>query len=202
MTKRPVPGEYKFFDISVEQSSIGSTGTIAEASILTISQGTSENERIGRRIILKHIELHYFVTLPAVAVVAPHPNGDLIRIILYLDKQCNKATATVANIMQQSNVIGFYNLTNVEGRFEILMDRTHEVNYNTVSGTSAATFFSCGEHFLQSTFSAHLDLPILYNTTDGGTVADLQSNNIGVLLFTRQNNAEFESVFRVRFLDN
>jgi len=193
--------EYKFLDTTVNQSSISSSGTIAKASLVEIQQGQNESERIGRKVLLKYIECRYIILLPARVGVNPVPNGDIIRTIVYLDKQCNGAAAAVADIMEQQQENGLYNLTNVPGRFEILLDRTEPINYNTISKTSAGDFYSTGELYSYYKWSMDLLLPVLYNSPSTMSIADLASNNIGVLLISTDNNAQWTGFFRVRFSD-
>ena len=127
--------ELKFRDFSTDLPTMATAGTIRE-SMVTISQGTGESQRIGRKCTIKAINWRFKVELPITTGTSAQPS-DVVRIILYLDKQCNGAAATVTNILENALYQSFNNLAN-KSRFRTLMDRTYDMNYTAAAGDGAA----------------------------------------------------------------
>lgn len=186
-------GELKFHDVDVDDAVVAANGTIAANSINLIPQGTTESERIGRKAIIKNIGWRYALTLGSTATSAS--TSDVVRVILYLDTQCNGAAATVTDILESDNYQSFNNLSN-KGRFRILMDRTHGLSSQSGVGSTAAF----GETVVNGTFYKKCALPIEFSSTTGA-LTEIRSNNLGVLLLSQSGLCIFESKFRLRFTD-
>ncbi len=193
-------GEMKFHDLTVDDAAIATAGTIAEDSANVIAQGNTESQRIGRKVTVKRIHWKYDVTLPAAANQDDVPNGDVARIILYLDKQANGATALVADILETANYQSFYQLAN-SNRFRILMDKTHNIRH-TVSQTDGASTGSYGAVRHAYTFNKLCNIPIEYdNSATTGVITSQRSNNIGVLTISALGTSGFASQMRLRYTD-
>ena len=129
------------------------------------------------------------------ANVAP---ANTARMIMYLDKQCNGTAAVAGDIMEQANWQSFRNLAN-SGRFTILMDKM--VNLTPTNLTYDGTNFDASDVFMDGQFHKKCNIPIEYSGTTGA-IGEIRSNNIGLLVFSRQNNAlRLDSEVRLRFDD-
>ncbi len=189
--------ELKFHDVDLDDALISSSGTIT-ASINLIPQGVTEVERIGRKAVIKQINWRYQLKLAEQDAQATPVASDTIRIILYVDSQTNGATAAVTDVLETANYQSFNNLVN-RGRFRILMDRTHAVNLMTLASDGAGVVSSAS---LKQNYSFYKScaLPIEFNAATGA-IAEIKSNNIGVLVISNAGTINLESKFRLRFTD-
>ncbi len=191
-------GELKFHDLDIDDATVATGGNIAEDSCNVIAQGTTESTRLGRKLTIKNIGWRFRVSLPATST--PGDTSDEIRVILYLDKQANGATATVTGILESSDYQSFNNLAN-KSRFRILMDRTYSVV--SKSGSFDGTNDQFGEDTIDDKFFKRCNIPIEYdNSFSTGVITTIRSNNIGVLLLSFSGLGAFSSKMRLRFSDS
>ncbi len=190
-------GELKFHDVDLDDSTISTTGTVT-ASINLIPQGVTEITRVGRKCTLRSIMWRYDVSLAEVDAQPTAVSGDIVRMILFIDKQANGATATVLDILKSTDYQSFNNLNN-SGRFRTLMDKSIALNYLTL-GSDGGGVVSSAEIIRQGTFFKKINLPVEFSAATGA-ITEIRSNNIGVLLISRNGIGIFNSKFRVRFSD-
>lgn len=186
--------ELKFHDVTANVTGISTVGNIAADSLNEIAQGTTESQRIGRKCTIRNMSMRFRFDLnPESAAV---DNATVCRVIVYIDKQCNGATAAVTDILETANVYAYRNLAN-SGRFRTLMDRFYVLNAQNGTATSTGKYSVFGQMFWS------LNLPIEYSSTTGA-ISEIRSNNIGVMVIYDQNtvDADFESYFRLRFSDS
>ncbi len=192
--------ELKFHDLDIDDATIAANGTIAEDSVLTIAQGTTESTRIGRKLTVKSINWRMQIKL--LASTATAATSDSIRVILYLDKQTNGAAATVTDILEADDFQSFNNLAN-KSRFRTLMDRNYDMVAKSGSGRGSTDTLAFGEDVVNDTFFKRCNIPIEYdNSAADGTIGTMRSNNIGVLLLASSGSVQFGSKMRIRFSDN
>ncbi len=187
------PGtELKFHDIAVNDAVIAAGGTIVVSSCNLIAQGDGESQRIGRKVTIKSINWRYSIQIET---ATSNVGDDIIRLVLYQDKQANGATSAVLGVYEDNDYQTFRNLTN-KGRFRILMDRTYALN--TVAGSGNGTNsrqFSAG---IQGTFFKKCNIPVEFSA-GAGALTEITSNNIGVIAFSRTGRCELQSAMRIRF---
>ncbi len=191
-------GELKFHDVALDDAVIASGGNITP-TINIIPQGVTEIQRIGRKCTLRSVHWKYRVDLPEVNAVATPNTIDEVRVIMYLDKQCNGLTAAATDILETATIRSFRNLAN-SGRFTILMDRLHVLNWGTLA-SSVATEVQQAEVVREFSFNKKCEIPIEFNAGNG-TLGEIRSNNLGVLLVGLNGTAGFLSSIRLRFSDN
>ncbi len=193
-----VTGELKFHDLDINDSAIAIGATIAEDSCITIAQGTDESTRVGRKVTVRSLHWRFSIAQNSVADSADPPKGDVVRILLYLDKQANGATAATTDILESADYQSFNNLAN-KRRFRTLMDRTYTVGYDLSQpdGTNTGAY---PETLQEDSFHKKVNIPIEY-TGSTGAIAQVTSNNIGVMTLSKNGTATFESKMRVRFSD-
>ncbi len=189
--------ELKFLDTTVNDAIVAATGGITD-TVLVIPQGVTESERVGRKCMLRQIHWRYQVSLAERDAVADPVAGDSLRIILYQDKQCNGATAAIGDVLATASVRSFRDLANT-GRFNILMDKIHNINYMTLASDGAGVV-SQAEHVQNYTYTKLCNLPIEYSSTTGA-IGEIKSNNIGILLISSSGVVRFDSTLRIRFSD-
>ncbi len=194
-------GELKFFDRTLDDAVVAVAGTVVD-SINLIAQGVTENTRIGRKCTIKSINWRYQVKLPAVDAQALPGKPDTIRIIMYLDKQCNGVTAAAtgdSGILAAASWQSFNDLANT-GRFNILHDKM--ITLNPSAGLSdGAGLASTAEVIREGSYYKKCNIPLEFSDT-AGAIGELRSNNIGVLLLSSAGLCGFLSRVRVRFSDS
>ncbi len=186
--------EKKFFDGSKGNTSVSATGTITDDSLVEIPQGDGESNRDGRKVIVKSI--HVKGLCKADSTSAPTETGNRIRIIMYLDKQVNGATAAVTDLLEDADINGFRNLTN-SGRFTFLYDRSYDLN--NMAGAFDGTNDQFGELHLGFSINKTVEIPVQYNST-AGAITEITSNNIGMLFIDEEGNSTVQYRWRVRFV--
>lgn len=191
-------GEKKFHDVDVDDGSIAQNGTILNGGTLnTIATGTGESARIGRKIVIRNINWRWNLHQQSAASASAMAN--CYRIIFYLDRQANGATAAVTDILETDNYQSFLNLAN-SSRFRILYDKKVVFNPN-IAGNGTAN--DSGEMFHQGSFNKKCAIRIEYSGTDG-TLGVVRSNNLGLLILGKENTTSgiLDSKLRLRFTDS
>ncbi len=191
-------GELKFHDITLDDAIVASGAGVRD-SFNKIAQGITESERVGRKCTIKSVWWKYQCALPEFDAQGTPDNSDQVRVILYIDKQCNGATATITDLLESSTIHSFRNLAN-QGRFIFLMDRVHALNYKNLASDGAGVVSGArvAEEF---SFYKKLNLPIEFNGATGA-IDEIRSNNIGGALVSRNSDAGFLSNLRLRFTDS
>lgn len=194
-------GELKYHDFAYNQSPIGQGGSISPTNIV-IPQGTEENSRIGRKCTIKSIFWRCILSLPErLENAAPGPGGDIVRVIVYLDKQCNGTAATTIDLLQAGNILTHRNLAN-SGRFVFLCDKQYTLNKNTLTvDTGGPNTYSSTPTYQPFTFYKKVNIPIEYSGTEGD-LSEIRSNNLGHLVISNLGLIHIESIYRFRFSDN
>lgn len=196
--------ETKFFDQDINDAAVIANGTIftnasAESSLLRIAQGNTESTRIGRKITIKSILWRWELTL--IATANESNTNDVVRIILYLDKQTNGAAAGITDILETDDFQSFNNLAN-KSRFRTLMDKTIVMNSSAGSGRGTTDSLSFGAHQRVGTFFKTCNIPIEYdNAATDGSLATIRSNNINMLILSESGLCTFGSKMRLRYAD-
>ncbi len=192
-------GELKFHDVDLDDAIVATGGTITP-SINLIAQGVTESTRVGRKCVLRKVQWRYDIDLPAESDQGDVGQGDIVRVIMYIDKQANGATAAVTDILESADYQAFRNLTNT-GRFRILMDKTHSINRRVAATDGANT--STSPEVVTGTFTLFKTINLALEFSAGtGAITEIRSNNLGVLLISREGQVGFESKIRLRFSDN
>ncbi len=189
-------GEMKFHDLDIDEGTIAAGGTISEDSCNAIAQGTTESERIGRKCVIRSINWRFDIVGGTRANTAA-PSGDIVRVILYLDKQCNGATAGVTDILESADYQSFNNLAN-KSRFRTLMDRTYQIEVVAGSGADATAEWKLAD--THDDFYKNVNIGVEFDATTGA-ITEVRSNNIGVLLLSKNGVTTFTSKMRLRFSD-
>ncbi len=185
--------ELKFHDVDLDDTTVEATGAVTN-SINLIAQGVTETTRIGRKCTIRSIGWRFRWSISG--TTDENSTSDIGRVIMYVDKQANGATAAVTDILKSADFQSFNNLNN-KGRFRVLIDRTYSLVIPS-GGTSAAGVDQFGEMVLAGTFFKKVNIPIEFSST-AGAITEIRSNNIGVLLISGTGVCGFASKIRLRF---
>lgn len=189
--------EHKFHDVDLNDAVVATAGTVT-ATVNIIAQGVTESTRNGRKCTISAINWNYRLSLPEVDAAADPGSGDTVRIIMYIDKQCNGAAATVTDVLESADWQSYRNLSNVT-RFQVLHDKTYDMNYQALASDNAGVVSSPTVE-LSAKFYKKCSLPIEFNGATGA-IGEIRSNNIGVLLISAAGVAALGSKIRLRFTD-
>jgi len=181
------PGsEQKFLDVAISDVSISTAGDIQNAdTLVVIPQGAGESERVGRKVTLKKFMFRGAVFhIGATAVTAAQAiNANRVRVIFYVDKQCNGATAAATDILASAAIESFNNLANRD-RFMILKDKIYSFNRDSISHNG--TNYDAPAAEVKIFMSKKCNIPLEYSGATGG-ITEIKSNNVGCLLIAQGN---------------
>ncbi len=189
-------GEMKFHDLAVTDGTIAQNGVIqTTGTINIIPQGVTEVQRVGRKCTVTKIQWRWNVVNAGGAAVG---TSETVRLIVYLDKQCNGATAAVTDILETDDYQSFRNLSNT-GRFVILYDYTVTLNPQASAGNGTANDTATVAE--NGTFYKDCNIPIEFSSTTGA-LTEIRSNNLAVMTVAKEGNlATLDSEIRLRFGD-
>lgn len=183
--------ELKFQDHSFE-TTVDSAGSVF--TLANLVQGTSQSMRIGREATYENIFMRCTLQMPSGTALAA-PNGDVGRVILYIDHQANGAVAAITDLLAEVDYQSFYNVTN-EKRFTVLLDRTVALNYIVQVSENftgdGGVYPKLDKKFM---FNLHREILVEYSGPDG-VKTELRSNNIGLMLIGKSD--AMEAIFQIR----
>lgn len=185
---RPGTKELKFIDSTPSIDPPLNAGFTAPTILNACIAGPLATNRIGRKIKMESLFIRWGFNLAATSV-----GGSPFRILIVYDKQTNAAAPTITNVLLTDDIDSPMNLSNRD-RFVVIMDKL------TPPISVASTFAVQGKKFINLK-----GLETMYNTTEGGTVADVTTG--GLFLFACQRGTitvaspNFISTVRVKFSD-
>ncbi len=177
LNRETLTQELKFFDIVISDDTVSATGAV-QTAVNLIPQGIGEEQRIGRKIIVRSISARFQIRLPNLNDQSDIQGGDTLRIIIYIDHQCNEAAAVVLDILETATYDSYRNLSNSK-RFTILRDKFVTLNRRVAMSDGTNTSQS-PEVLMHWSFYSKLNVPIQYSTT-AGTQANITGNNIAYM---------------------
>lgn len=195
--------EHKFLDGLVGPITALTAGVFLSTSHNFVPQGFAENERIGRKITIKSLEVRGSIVLPPTETLGNMDNR--VRIIFYIDHQTNGAAATLDEIVNTSGTVSinaFRDLANQQ-RFRLIYDTWFDLPVRAVLQDAATT----GDNVPSSTgfkFVRKLNLSIQFD--DGvttGAISSQRTNNIGAFCICEQTSVApiVAYTFRIRYTD-
>ena len=182
--------EQKFLDNSFATPFPASVTTAGNLILINgCVQGTSMTTRIGNRITLKSIRIIFGSAYTAVNLTG----NQVLRVKVVYDKESNGAAPTAAQILA-ADAWNYPNNLFFAGRFLTLYDKTYTPNNQGQANTAD----------FNDDIYVKMNLPVVFNSGNAGTVADISSGSIYLLLYTGGFTYTAESgsmVTRVRFED-
>lgn len=154
----PARAELKFKDTTLT----GNTSTTAAYYLLNgIAPGTGPSSIIGRKIVMKSIELNWQSAVDAAG------SDQIHRIMLVYDKQPNSVALTLAELLGAgADTMIHKNLDNRQ-RFTVLMDRKIELNAAAEPNSH-----------VYSKFFKKFRLPATYNATGDATISSISTGSL------------------------
>lgn len=186
--------ELKFLDVSGQYTATN-VGSVDFPSFNLIPVGTGPSERIGRKVTVKSLAVRITFKLQAQQAY------DHVRCILFQDMQCNGTAAGVTDILQTADVDSFLNLANSD-RFRTLRDFNCTLNAQSSYTPAPGVTSPSGDYKTQDAYVV-LNLPLDFSPGTGISIADVKSNNIGMLIIAENNGSTAVEVHtRLRYSDN
>lgn len=180
--------EFKSFDVTGALSMV--LDTTGQVDVLnTMVQGNDINNRIGRQVNIRSIEMRAV----AQATAATGTRQECLTMLVW-DKDPDGVSATIASILNSANVNSARNLTNRD-RF-IVLKRWNYVIYPDTIVNNSHTLKYYKRHNLKTT----------YNAGNAGTIADIQKG--ALLMVTLGQNVAGVTAgamtyqCRIRYLDD
>jgi len=179
-------GEFKSVDTNV---AMAANVTTSVQLLNGIARGDDINQRNGREVTMKSIQLKGFMM-----ATAGTGADQLIRTLIVYDRQTNAAALTALQVLTLADPIAPRNLEN-RRRFKILWDKTATINAASEPGTM--------RYFEWYRRLAH---PITFNTDGGATVAAITTGSLyAITIGTNAVGAtagysQFNC--RIRYVDN
>lgn len=189
--------ELKFHRVQLNDTIISTVGTITP-TFCNIAAGDMDDDRTSRLISIRTIQWRYQIDLTVKEAVISPVSGDAVRLILYIDRQCNGATATVGDLLTIAELRSTLKPTNVR-RFRILLDRTHDINYLTMS-QNGANDYSHSKVVQNHSWELRCNIAIEYGSA-AANINNIKSNNIGLLLISQSGTTRFTSRIILNFTD-
>ncbi len=194
------PGvELKFHDIStgLDVNPVPTAGAFVQTSWNLIPQDVTEDGRIGRKCTIHSVMLRGAVRYNEVDAAATPPPADLVRILVYLDTQCNGAVANATALLVNDAITSPNNLSD-SGRFKTLWDKFVVMNFNGLASDGAGVV-SAGENMRYFSMYKKVKIPLQFSGATGA-IAEIRSNNIGCMVISAQAGCQItNSIIRLRF---
>lgn len=167
--------EKKVSDIAVTQYQVNTTGsfTLLHAPV----PGTDYTQRIGRKTSPKSVYIRGRCQIEAAASSVTNVNApaQLMRMIVFHDKQPNGAAPAVTDLLNSADPASQLNL-NGRDRFKVIKDETFVFDPYIVDTTvtAATTNYNKTVENINS-FSMVKDVETIFNGGNAGTIADITS---------------------------
>lgn len=218
MTNRSKSGvnhEEKYFDLyDLNVGNVSATGDVIP-SLNLVPVGAGASERIGRKFTITEVNCTYTITNPQTSVVEPNTTDNLAtndEIVFYLikDKQCNGTAATPGDVIAPNPAVvlpehdGFLNLENRD-RFVVLAKHRHCFTPNAI-GWNPASVDPASPPVTLPVVTVHewgtrCRIPIEMSPGSPVDITNVRSNNLFILVFSRQGRAQFSCNTRIRYTD-
>lgn len=196
--RRAATGEVKFFDTGIAHTTIATAGDLPDNSWNHVVQGITESNRIGRKITISSINCRFRIEMKGLAAGASlDVHRDTVRVIILLDKQANGAVFVPIDVLEDASYLGFNNLTN-SGRFRTLMDRHYDLDAKVAVGTVAS--HDVAPVAVSDTFFYKCSIPIEFSAA-AGVMTEIRSNNVNMLVISRNGLCRIDAIARIRFTD-
>lgn len=157
------------------------TGTLAMGCLFAPLQGDDIINRSGRKVFVKKIRMRGYVSIAPQATQSTADSACRIRLILYQDCQTNASSTGSENVIgsgyQVPTLDQFQNVANI-GRFKVLKDKSWVLQRPPMANDTGATGGLVQGGLKQLfKFTVSPNCWVNYNTTNGGTVADVTDNS-------------------------
>jgi len=192
LSGRTASKETGYVDIAATGYALDTTGSVTLLN--TIAQGSSVNQRVGKKIILKSIQSRGNMTNNGTASA-----NDVAYMIVY-DKRPTGALPSITDILVSASANALNNDVN-SGRFKIVKRVDEVLTGNTSAAASWQSNMMVGQDWWQSLNN----LPVVYKALTTGAIADIEEGALYLVTIGTSaagtGAATLTTGFRIRFLD-
>lgn len=175
----------KWQDTTLTFTDIATAGVIGAGYFGTIQLGTGDTSRIGNNVRVQRMRI--------TGQFSDAASGNY-RMLILLDRQCNGAAATAADVLGTTAVNGAFNHNTVIGwggsRFLVLKDIKGSVNLQQSGANKFDRMF----------WQYNRDVIVRYSG-NAGTVSDVVSNNLVLLFVSDTGTIDFSGVLQIKYTD-
>ncbi len=206
--------ELKFFDSFVASRSLSSSAlaTFGEQDptlgdcLNAIGEGSGQSERDGRKALLKSVDIEGVITAPGNADAGDQASQASFFVALVLDTQTNGAQLSSENVFANLSAVqlaGAAPHRNMEflSRYKVMKVVKMRAPSSTAftDGTNTGTIAG---YQLPFSIKMALNLPVNFNSADGGGIQDINDNSLHVIAWTSSTTLTPLMTYgcRVRFL--
>lgn len=169
---------------------LGSAAVANPLSLCVPIVGAALNNRVGRQIKVHSIRVRGTIACGAQAAQSTADSSSVVRILLVQDMQTNIAQMTGAQLMRDAGAADttIFSMQNPDnfGRFKVLKDKIMNLQDPNMAGEVAAANVIISGKKLNFKLFVKFKQPVLvhFNSTNGGTVADIVDNSFHVVCGT------------------
>lgn len=166
--------ELKYLNTQATPFEISALGTLKEFG--DFAEGDTQITRDGRSVQVVSCCLRGYLDLQASTHLTEM--GTTVRLIVFVDTQCNGVLPVVTEVLQVASAFAFMDTNNL-GRFSVLYDRTVCLNHTAGAGTAASPLWAR----VSVPFNVSIKdicVPIEFSG-DAGTVAETTDNRMYAL---------------------
>lgn len=192
---RAIPTERKYFDtfLSAKALVASTDWTATECDPATLNtlfaptEGSGINNRVGRKVNVLKISLRCSIRVPSQTNQTGADGASSIRMIIFMDQQTNGAQCQGEDLMSAPGTANAYlapltfQSTANFGRFRVLKDTTLLLqDPNSVYDGTNIEQNGLIRNF-KLTINFRRPIPVRFNATNGGTVADIIDNSFHLI---------------------
>lgn len=171
----PNSTELKVADIAPGLLQVTDAGSITLLANPTL--GSDFTNRIGRKIRLKSLYIRGFLAVERSLANPPsvgQTRSQMGRMIILFDTQPNGALPLITDILVTNSPVSHLNLNNRD-RFKVLCDKVWVFDPYILSTTASSYGANQNGCIKPVKKYKRMDLEVIYNSTSGGTIADIAS---------------------------
>lgn len=183
--------EINFVDTAAASREMSTTGAIS--LLATIAQGAAQTQRIGRKIVLKSIQVRGSVYTGTTTVTSK------VSWIIVYDKRPTGVLPAITDILVTANSNSMTNSENV-GRFQIVARKDYAMvgNTGTAGQQDSKTMYNV-EKFIK------IRKPMVFKSAGNGAIGDIEQGALYIVTVGDQATGTSDCSaylgFRTRFLD-
>lgn len=185
--------ERKYYDIELSGAAIQADlsswagmelDPTTKNTLFSPTQGDDFNNRQGRKVQVLSLKLRGYINVPSQANQTATDAGQLIRIILVMDKQTNATQLNSEDVITSGGgtvALQMFQNPAFFGRFRVLKDKSFALQNPNMSydGTNIEQNGLIKE--FKFTIKFKKPVTIHFNSTNGGTVADIVDNSFHLI---------------------
>lgn len=201
-----VAPEIKYCDLDLSTTNSPSANG-SSGHMTAIAAGTAVNTRVGLRVIVKRVELHFYFNYTS-SILSVTSETPAYRVYIVQDRQeiQDNSAITISDFVDNA-ALPITQLRNVSSfqRFKVLFDSGPQIVFTGVPGTGVPNDVMVSPFKVQVHFKSP---PLNIATSFNGTAStDIQSNGIWLLVCNNMTGAagsavfDYSAVTRVAFTD-